>query len=104
MLLWDSARVAIKHYHSDNGVFATEDFIDSRNEEGQSQTFSSVGAQHQNIEARRSIQTVGCMARTFMIHCALHWGNHGSDNLALWYFALDHAAWLYNKFPKCSVV
>ena len=98
--LWDTARVAVKHYHSDNGVFTAESFTDSCKEEGQSQTFSGVGAQHQNAEAERSIQTVVYMARTFMIHCALHWGEHGSDNLALWSFALDHAAWLYNKIPQ----
>ena len=75
--LWDTARVAVKHYYSDNGVFTAEWFTDSCKEEGQSQTFSGVGAQHQNAEAERLIQTVVYMARTFMTHCALHWGEHG---------------------------
>ena len=35
-----------------------------------------------------------------MIRCALHWGEHGSDNFTLWCFTLDHAAWLYNKIPQ----
>ena len=60
--LWDTARVAVKHYHSDNGVFTAESFTDSCKEEGQSQTFSGVGAQHQNAEAERSIQIVVYMA------------------------------------------
>ncbi len=32
-----------------------------------------------------------------MIHAALHWGSDGLDDLSLWSFAVDHAAWLYNR-------
>ena len=53
--LWDTARVAVKHYHSDNGVFTAEAFTSSYKEGGQSQTFSGFGAQHQNAKAERSI-------------------------------------------------
>ena len=35
-----------------------------------------------------------------MIRCDLHQGDHGLDNLALWYFALDHVAWMYNKLSQ----
>ena len=35
-----------------------------------------------------------------MIHAALHWGSDGSDDLSLWSFAVDHAAWLYNRIPQ----
>jgi hypothetical protein len=70
--LWDSTRVAVKYYHSENGVFMDEAFADSCKEDGQSQTFSGVGAQRQNAEAERSIQTAVYMTRTFMIYCALH--------------------------------
>ena len=61
-------------------------------EEGQTQSFSGVGAQHQNAEAERAIQTVVYMARSFMIHAALNWGEDGSDDLSLWCLALDHAS------------
>ena len=98
--LWDSARVTVKHYHSDNGVFRAEAFTDSCKEEGQSQTFSGVGAQHQNAEAERAIQTVVYMAIAFMVHCTLYWRKHGSNDIALWSFALDHVIWLYNKIPQ----
>ena len=40
------------------------------------------------------------MARSFMIHAALNWGEDGSDDLSLWSLALDHASWLYNKIPQ----
>ena len=92
-------RVSVKHYHSNSGVFTADAFTDSCKEEGQLQTFSGVGTQHQNAEAERATQTVVYMAQTFMINCALHWGEHSSDNLALWSFVLDHVAWLYNKIP-----
>ena len=40
------------------------------------------------------------MARSFMIHVGLHWSGDGSDDLGLWSFAVDHAAWLYNRIPQ----
>ncbi|KAL7526047.1 hypothetical protein ACHAXR_002208, partial [Thalassiosira sp. AJA248-18] len=42
------------------------------------------------------------MARSFMIHSSLHWTDHGSDDLFLWSFAVDHAGWLYNRIPQCG--
>ena len=98
--LWEEARLRIKHYHSDNGVFTAELFTDACKEDGQTQSFSGVGAQHQNAEAERAIQTVVYMARSFMIHAALNWGEDGSDDVSLWSFALDHASWLYNRVPQ----
>ena len=55
-LLWEQAHASVKHYHSDNGIFHEEIFTDSCQEEGQTQSFSGVGAQHQNSEAERAIQ------------------------------------------------
>jgi hypothetical protein len=98
--LWEEARAAVKHYHSDNGVFTAEYFREACSEAKQTQSFSGVGAQHQNAEAERAIQTVMYMARSFMIHAALHWGEDGSDDLSLWSFAVDHSAWLYNRIPQ----
>ena len=49
--LWEEARVAVKHYHSNNGVFKSEYFTQSCSNDGQTQSFRGVGAQHQNREA-----------------------------------------------------
>jgi transposase InsO family protein len=98
--LWETARARVKHYHSDNGVFTAEAFRDSCKEDRQTQSFSGVGAQHQNAEAERAIQTIMYMARSFMIHAALHWGEDGSDDISQWSFAVDHASWLYNHIPQ----
>ena len=40
------------------------------------------------------------MARSFLIHAALHWSEDRSDDISLWSFAVDHAAWLYNRTPQ----
>jgi hypothetical protein len=44
----------IKHYHYDNGIFSEEMFW-RNSKEWQSQSFSSVSAQHQNAHAERAI-------------------------------------------------
>jgi hypothetical protein len=98
--LWEVARERVKHYHSDNGVFTAQEFVEACEDDKQTQSFSGVGAQHQNAEAERAIQTVMYMARSFMIHAALHWSEDGSDEISLWPFAVDHAAWLYNRIPQ----
>ena len=46
--LWEVARERVKHYHSDNGVFTADLFKEACAEEHQTQSFSGVGAQHQN--------------------------------------------------------
>ena len=94
------AHVEVCHLHSDNGVFTAEEFRDDCKEKDQTQSFSGVGAQHQNARAERAIQTIMHMARTFMIHVSLHWNECGVDNLSLWPFAVRHAAWLYNRLPN----
>ena len=48
----------MKHYHSDNGVFNAELLMESCQDGGQSQSFSGVGAKHQNAEGERAIQTI----------------------------------------------
>ena len=35
-----------------------------------------------------------------MVHSALHWADDGAANLDLWSFAIDYAAWLYNRIPQ----
>ena len=49
-----------------------EEFKQQCKEDSQTQSFSSVGAQHQNSEAEHAIQTVMYMAHSFMIHVDLH--------------------------------
>ena len=60
--LWDMAYADVKHYHGNNGIFSAEEYRQECMENRQSQSFSGVGAQHQNARAR-----------CFMVHLSLHW-------------------------------
>jgi hypothetical protein len=52
--------------------------------EWRSQSFSSVGAQHQNAHAEHAIQNIMYMAQTmFISHASLHWTERVSDDLSL---------------------
>ena len=98
--LWEVAAAEISHLYSDNGIFTSDMFRADCKQKHQSQSFSGVGAKHQNAMAERAIQTVTYMARTFMVHVSLHWSEQGVDDLALWGFAVKHAAWLHNRIPS----
>ncbi len=65
------------------------------------QSFSGVGAHHQNGLAELSIQTIMYMIRTFIVHISLYRSKYGADNLALWGIAVKHAVWLHNHIPNC---
>jgi hypothetical protein len=95
--LWDLCVSEVKHYHGDNGIFSAEEYCRHCTKKGQSLSFSSVGAQHQNARAERAIQTIMYMARTFMLHASLHWSERGLDDLSLWSFAVKHSVWIYNR-------
>ena len=43
---YEEAKVVVKYYHSNNGVFNSGIFTESCKEDGQTQSFSGVGAQH----------------------------------------------------------
>ncbi len=98
--LFDQCVCEVKHYHGDNGIFSAEEFRHDCEEKRQSQSFSGVGAQHQNAHAERAIQTIMYMARTFMVHASLHWTDKGSDDISLWSFAVKHSVWIYNRVPN----
>jgi hypothetical protein len=62
--LWDQCVSEVKHYHGDNGIFSAEEYRPDCEEKGQSQSFSGVGAQHQNARAERAIQTIANLVPT----------------------------------------
>ncbi len=99
-LCWDIAGVNIKGYHSDNGVYTAKDFRDDCVAKDQTQSFSGVGAKHQNAVAERNIQTICYWARHMMVHAAVHWPANNADNICLWPFAVQHAVWLFNRTPN----
>ncbi len=60
--LFDQCVCEVKHYHGDNGIFSAEEFWCNCEEKQQGQSFSSVGAQHQNACAEQAFQTIMYMA------------------------------------------
>jgi transposase InsO family protein len=56
--LWDQCVSKVKFYHGDNGIFSAEECRRDCEEKGQSQSFSGVGAQHQNARAERAIHPI----------------------------------------------
>ena len=98
--IWNLGGVLAKHYHSDNGIFISQGFRDDCRARQQTQTFSGVGAKHQNARAERTIQTISYWARRMMVHASVHWPCDGADDIRLWAFAVLHAAWLYNRLPN----
>ena len=101
--IWNLAGVLAKDYHSDNGIFSSQAFREDCRVKQQTQSFSGVGAKHQNARAERAIQTISYCARSMMVHAALHWPADGSDNIRLWAFAVTHAAWLYIVYPTSTL-
>eukprot|EP00804_Cyclotella_cryptica_P017061 CCRYP_003305-RA/>CCRYP_003305-RA protein AED:0.17 eAED:0.17 QI:0/-1/0/1/-1/1/1/0/125 len=82
--LWEITAAEILHLHSDNSIFTADMFRADCKQKHQSQSFSGVGARHQNDLAEHAIQTITYMARTFMVQVSLHWSERGVDDLALW--------------------
>eukprot|EP00804_Cyclotella_cryptica_P023036 CCRYP_000302-RA/>CCRYP_000302-RA protein AED:0.27 eAED:0.10 QI:0/0/0/1/0/0/2/0/149 len=56
--LWELTAAEIKNLRSDNGVFTADIFCDDCKIKHQSQSFSGVGAKHQNLIAERVIQPI----------------------------------------------
>ena len=72
----------------------------------QTQTFSAVGAKHQNGVAERDIQTISSWARhmNMMVHASLHWPNNSStDTSRLWGFAMEQAVFNWNHLPNKAI-
>ncbi len=90
--------ITIKHFHSDNGVFASTAFWADCESHSQKLSFSGVGAHHQNGIAERNIKTISQWARASMLHAAFHWHEHA--NIKLWPQAVDYAVWVFNRLPS----
>ena len=90
--------VIIKSYHSDNGVYKSNDYMKALQDHHQPIRFSGVGAKWQNGVAENAIRIAVTRARTMMMHVALHWPE--VDDESLWPLALSYAAHLYNNTPN----
>eukprot|EP00804_Cyclotella_cryptica_P000828 CCRYP_001075-RA/>CCRYP_001075-RA protein AED:0.12 eAED:0.13 QI:0/0/0/1/0/0.25/4/0/1066 len=90
--------VTIRQFHSDNGVFISNEFREHCTCLGPTLRFSGVGAHHQNGVAEQAIQTITNMACANMLHATLHWPDRSF--IDLWPLAMNYAVWVYNKLPQ----
>ena len=85
-------------YLSDNGSsFTSRDFTEMLATFHQIIRFAGAGAHHQNGNAERAIRTIMSIARTMMLHSAIHWPE--VTDAALWPMAVQHAVYLHNYVP-----
>ena len=91
--------VIVQNYLSDNGTaFSSADFAKDLARFRQTTNFAGVGAHHHNGVAERAIQTIMSMARTMMLHAAIHWPD--AADTALWPMAVDYAVYIHNHLPN----
>ena len=91
--------VVPRKYLSDNGAaFTSADFKKHLSAFNQTIRYAGVGAHHHNGQAERAIQTIMSIARTMMIHSALHWPE--MSDTSLWPMAVQHAVYLWNRVPN----
>jgi hypothetical protein len=89
--------VNIKSYCADNHPYQSKEFLDDLEMQGQSVTYSGVGAHHQNGAAEWIIQTVMYWSHAMMMHQLLHWPDKYSNRF--WPFVVEHAVYLWNNVP-----
>ena len=90
--------VVPQSYQSDNGTaFTSAGFKAHLLNFSQIIRFAGAGAHHQNGTAERSIRTVTSIARTMMLHAAIHWPEVADP--ALWPMAVAQAVYLVNRVP-----
>ena len=88
-----------QQYISDNGsAFTSQGFTAHLAKFEQLSRFAGVGAHHHNGNAERAIQTIMSIARTMLIHAAIHWPDMADS--ALWPMAVQHAVFLCNHVPN----
>ena len=64
------------------------------------QQFAGVHSHHYKELQRKAIQTIMSIARSMMLHSAIHWPE--VSNLSLWPMAVQYATYICNKVPDPS--
>ena len=86
-------------YLSDNyKTFTSHEFTAKLKEFAQVSKLSGAGAHHHNGVAERNIRTIISIARTMMMHSAMHWPE--VSDVELWPMAVKHAVHVFNRVPS----
>jgi hypothetical protein len=90
--------IKVQSYRFDNGsAFTSAEFQAKLANDTQSSTRAGTGAHSQNGTAERAVFTLSSLARTMMIHAAIHWPS--ISDTSLWPMAVRQAAYIHNRFP-----
>jgi len=89
--------VKVHSYHTDNGIYHSDEFLKELQSKGQGIKMSGVSAQFQNGAAESIIKSVVQSARTMMLHANLRWPEVADESL--WPHALQYAVYLHNIMP-----
>ena len=90
-----------QEYLSDNGsAFTSREYMAHLRQFSQICRFAGVGDHHLNGVAEWAIQTIMSIARTMMLHAAIHWPDMADPSL--WPMAVQHAVLLHNHVPSPS--
>ena len=93
--------VVPQSYLSDNGrAFTSQEFSSELTRLSQSSHFAGVGAHHSNGKAENTIKRIMAIARTMMIHSAIHWPD--AADASLWPMAVSYAVHIHNHVPQDS--
>ena len=85
-------------YMSDNAsAFTSKSFTDHLKIYRQRNSFAFAGAHHYDGIAERSTRTIMTIARTMMLHSAIHWPDMA--DATLWPMAVSHVVFLWNHLP-----
>ena len=95
---YQSKVVAIKGYHTDNGILNASEFMEDLLKKQKKIRFSGAGASHQNWAAELAIKMVVTMERIMLMHAALICPE---DTLFtyIWPMAMNYSVWVYNRIP-----
>ena len=93
--------VTPQKYLADNEAsFTSREFEAHLQKFEQTIRFAGVGAHHHNGIAEKAIQDIMSIARTMLLHAAIHWPDMADAQL--WPMAVDHAVRLHNHMPDPS--
>jgi hypothetical protein len=88
-------------YVTDNGgAFISADYDKHLRRFEQINRYAGAGAHHHNGVAERNIRTIMAVARTMMLHSAIHWPQVADTSL--WPMAVTHAVYLHNHMPNVT--
>ena len=88
----------VQHIHSDNGIFAKNEFVTHCAANNQTHTFCGVGAHWQNGVVERYIGHLTSRARTMLIHAMRLWPAMVTPEF--WPYAISHAARIHDHSPR----